>query len=152
MIGLTDYDIIFALAIRRFNVMLQIRTGFRKTAILLILSGMIMGLFCPSASDSFYDNLIRLNNQTSKIDCVDSLVINDSITAGEADVHNQYRPIERSGNVRTDQFRLTDGDSFCTSRAMVSIHFFIILLGAVLCSTVLSYRHILFIHLKDGHK
>ena len=133
---------------------LHIRREFRRIALLLVIAGMIMGLASPSACDEFYNNLLKLNGQPYEISSYSNTVItHDCINPGESVSHNQYRPIvRRGGNVRIDLFRLSSGDSVSSSSTVLVNRLSLLLLSSILISAALSYYHIIFIHLNDGHK
>ncbi len=131
---------------------LQINKELRRIALLLVIAGMIMGLASPSACDEFYNNLLKLNGQPFEISSVNASPVSDCINATETTGYSPYRPVvSRSGNSRPDLFRLAGG-SLCASDTILINLLFWQLLIPVICAAALSNCHILFIHLKDGHK
>lgn len=132
---------------------LRINKELRRIALLFVIAGMITGLASPSACDEFYNNLLKLNGQPCEISSINTAIANDCITSGETASHNQSRPIVRSsGNTRTDLFRLASGGLLCSSYSITIHHLTLFLIAAAASSAALSYYHITFIHLKDGHK
>lgn len=131
----------------------QINKKLRRIAEILIFAGMITALISPAACDEFYNSLIKLNGQPFEISYYSIGITHDCITSCESASHNQYRSkVRRSGNTRADIFRLISGGSLFSSYSILVNHFSVLLLILVTCVAALSYYHIKFIHLKDGHK
>ncbi len=146
-------DIIFTLVQRWHAVTLRINKELRKIALLLVMAGMVMGLASPSVCDEFYNNLLKLNGHTYEIRSINTSPVPDCITSNETSGYNPYRPVvRRGGNSRTVLFRLISNGSLCTSGCILTRHLSLLLLVSAVCAVTLSYYHILFIHLKDGHK
>lgn len=132
---------------------LRINKELRRIALLLVIAGMIMGLASPSACDEFYNNLLKLNGQPYEIGYVNTGIVHDYITNGETESHNQYRPVARRyTNARIGIFRLVYGGSVSSSCINLINQLSLMLLISVTYIAALSYYHIIFIHVKDGHK
>lgn len=146
-------DIMPPLVSRRYTVTLQIDRQIRRIIILLFAAAMITGLVSPSACDEFYNDLLRLNGRSYTISSINTGITHDCINSGESAIHHQYRPIVRkSGNDRTDLFRLSDCGLSGSSYSALTNHISLLLLAASTCSAALSYYHIIFIHSQDGCK
>lgn len=134
-------------------VTLWINKGLRRITLLLVVAGMIVGLASPSACDEFYNNLLKLNGQPYEISYLNTGITQDCIAPGETAGHNQYLPeVRKSGNARTELLRLAGGGLLCSSCTILIYCLSLLLLISAAYYAALSYYHIIFIHLQDGHK
>ena len=131
----------------------QINNGLKKIAVLLLTAGIIMGLVSPAACDEFYNNLQKLNGRPYAISSMIAGAVPDCIAESESGTTNLYRSeVKQSRNARANQFRITGtGSSFSFYISVINT-LFMLLPAALLLTAVLSYHHIIFIHLKDGNK
>ena len=129
-------------------------SGKKRIALILIVAGMIFGLFCPAACDDIYDALHGINRSSQVIRAIDSASAHDCILESSAAV--QELPVLSAKKGTFGELSIVrPGLSFLYGPAGISCLITgcgIFYLLALIECTGLSEFHILFIHLKDGHK
>lgn len=131
----------------------NIRSTFKRTILIIIAAGMIAGLFCPAVSDGSYDAVHGLGGYKNVMGVPSLPAVSDFIAdnSAQADLTRFLNEKSRSGrqvlagpdNIGRADFRNCD---------ILSLNLCIFLLCVLFDTSVFSFKHIFYIHLKDGNK
>ena len=135
------------------DVTAKIRSTFKRTILIIIAAGMIAGLCCPAVSDGSYDAVHGLGGYKNVMSVPSLPAVSDFIAdnSAQVDLTRFLNEKNRSGrqvisgpdNTGRADFRSSD---------ILSFDLCIFLLCVLFGTSVFSFKHIFYIHLKDGNK
>lgn len=131
----------------------KIRSTFKRAVLMLIAAGMIAGLFYPAMCDGSYDAVHGLGGYKNMLSIPGLPAMPDFIadTSAQVDLTRFLNERNRSGRQL-----LAGSDSTVRaelkSRDIFSVYLCKFLLCVLFGASVFSFKHIFYIHLKDGNK
>ena len=131
----------------------RIRSALNRTILILIAACMIAGLIYPAVSDRFCDSVHSLGGYKNEMSVPGLPVRSDFIADSSAQADLTRFLTERNRSVR--QFLSgpdNSGRAVVRSCNILSVSLCLFLLCALLGASIFSFKHIFYIHLKDGNK
>ena len=131
----------------------KIRSTFKRTILTLIAAGMIAGLVYPAVCDGSYESVHGLGNYHNVMSVPDRTFQPDFIADGSVQVD-----LTRFLSERNSPTRQVVGGPNAIGRAdfksndILSVNLCLFLLCVLFGASIFSFKHIFYIHLKDGNK
>ena len=131
----------------------KIRSTFTRIILLFIAAAMIAGLVYPVVSAESYDAVHGLGGYRNEMSAPCLPATSDLIadSSAQVDITRFLTERDRSGR------QFLDGPSYigrtdCKNSDILSVNLCIFLLCVLFGTSIFSFKHIFFIHLKDGNK
>ena len=131
----------------------KIRSTFNRIILVFIAAGMIAGLIYPAVNDGSYDVVHGLGGYQNMMSTPNLPAVSDFIADSSAQVDLTRFLTERDRSGR--QFLAGPdhtGRADLNSCDFLSINLCIFLLCVLFGTSIFSFKHIFYIHLKDGNK
>lgn len=127
-----------------------IRSALNRIILLLIVAGMILGLLYSAVCDESYDAVRRFSDYQNEISAPVLHDVPDLIAESSANA-NQIRFLSERSKAGRDLFSSLDytGRTVFKNCGILSANIYIFLLSVLFSA---SFKHIFYIHLKDGNK
>ena len=131
----------------------RIRSELKRIILILIAAGMVAGLVYPATNTEAFDAVHGLGGYQNMMSTPDLPAMPDFIADSSAQVDftrflNEKGGSERQYLASTDSIWRAD----LKSRDILSLTLCTFLLCVLFGTSVFSFKHILYIHLKDGNK
>lgn len=135
------------------DVTVKIRSAFKQTILMLIAAGMIAGLVYSASCAGSYDFGRRSGGYENMMSVPGLPAASDIIADGsaQADLTRFLTGRDRSGRQIMADPDLTGRADF-RSRDILSADLCLFLLCVLFGTSIFSFKHIFYIHLKDGNK